>query len=161
MKLQSTFGYTIIELVVAAAIIAVLVGGGMAAYARSNDRQRVRQAADELVTQLRVVQKKADAGESPTGCTGAFDGYQVKVESASTTSAQIYALCDAPVLIDSLELKNGATFADVDNFAFLPLGRGISPTAALSLQVNSPNATHYIDVAVGEGGTISSGVIMP
>jgi prepilin-type N-terminal cleavage/methylation domain-containing protein len=156
MKAYWKKGYTLVEVMVVTAIMAVVIVGGVAGYNRNNERQRVRQAADDLITQLRVVQKRADAGETVSGCVGTFNGYQLIINiSASNNTIQVLADCNDPnPPAGSIVLKNGAVFTANRNFRFLSLGRGVSPTSTQTIRVRNAANTVFVNVCVEAGGVI-------
>lgn len=61
-------GFTLIELMVVISIISALTGGGVASFAKFNQRETVRNAAQEVKSTLRLAQSKAMAGEKGTIC---------------------------------------------------------------------------------------------
>lgn len=102
-------GFTLIELMIVAAITAILVGGGIAAYNRFNENQILNQAAITLKTNLRDAQNRVLSGEkdcsagicggTTEGCNNdtdgsekALDGWCVEFSSASN-NYQIYGTC--------------------------------------------------------------------
>ena len=52
-------GFTLIELLVSVVIIGILVGAGIAAYRRFNDKQRVLAAGHAYESLLRMAQKNS------------------------------------------------------------------------------------------------------
>lgn len=77
--IKSCRGFTLIELLVVAAVIGIILGVGMAQFARFNRSQLVAQVANEIRSDLRLVQSKALAGELPDACgSKSLDGYEVE-----------------------------------------------------------------------------------
>jgi prepilin-type N-terminal cleavage/methylation domain-containing protein len=146
-------GFTLIEMLVVVTITGLTVGGGIAAYNRFNDRQKVLQAAKTVVNQLRLVQKQADAGEKPDGC-GVLDGYAVSAAGQVLVSG---ALCDG--IPDDLlnptttTLEGDAFFSNPVGFTFRPLSLGI--TGASNILVTNSDATTVFTIIVSPGGAIA------
>ncbi|MFC1727228.1 Tfp pilus assembly protein FimT/FimU [Patescibacteria group bacterium] len=73
-------GFTLVEMLISISIMGLIFGVGLARYRDFDRRQIVRQAAQELKTNLRLVQKKAISGEKDCsinasgGCGGDFEG---------------------------------------------------------------------------------------
>lgn len=82
-------GFTLLELLVVASIMAILFGLGTAYYNQFNRSQVLNQAALELKNNLRLAQNMALTGEKPgSGCDSplTLDGYQI------TFSANLYRI---------------------------------------------------------------------
>lgn len=127
-------GFSIIEILVVMAIIALLVGAGMAATSRFNRNQQQRLEAERVGTALRRLQKTADASEVlGTPCTDNFEGYKVLVTEGAT-EAQVFQRCngfDELLTHETIVLGSGLTFAVTDPPAaliFKPVSGGIEIT---------------------------------
>lgn len=94
MRMISAFfrksGYSLIELMVVVAALILIATFGVARYNEYNERQTVRQTADTLVSNLRLIQAKALAGEKPPGCQ-TLVGYTVEF---ALKSYSMYATCN-------------------------------------------------------------------
>lgn len=88
-------GFTLIELIVTVAIMALLVGGAIAGFITFRERQAVQTAAKDLQQLLRTAQAKARVRDTPSSCNSSIlrlQGYRVTI---NTTTAYIRPLCAA------------------------------------------------------------------
>jgi len=67
-------GFTLIELLVVTGIMAVLTAVGVASYNQFNDKQKVDQAARELVSNLKKAQSNAAVGRKDS-CSQSLEGW--------------------------------------------------------------------------------------
>ncbi len=93
-KLPARAGFTLIELLITISIMALVMGGGIAAYLAFQSRQEVLAAAKNIQQLVRTTQGKARVRETPTdpACNGAnkLQGYRIKLTGGSI---RIIALC--------------------------------------------------------------------
>lgn len=95
VSISRSKGFTLIEVMVAVLILAMVTVGGIAAYSKVRDRRAVQADAANVVEFLRLTQRKALAGEKPSDCgTQTLQGYEVEVETDNLTAA---AVCGAVV----------------------------------------------------------------
>lgn len=88
-------GFTLIEMLVAVSIMLVIVGGGMAAFSRFNDRVVVTESARSVQSFLRTAQTKARAGDRPNVVCAKLEGYRVTfVQNLGTVT--MTPLCRTP-----------------------------------------------------------------
>src|SRR5574340_877305 len=66
---SASLGFTLIEMLVVITITMLMLGGGIAAYIKFNEKQQLVGAAKQMQTYLRGLQKKARVGDRPDGCT--------------------------------------------------------------------------------------------
>lgn len=86
-------GFTLVELLVALAIISLLGGLGFANYRAFSQRQLLAQAARELRSDLRLAANLVLTGEKPGVCSGGtLSGYRVNFSGAKTYLVE--ARCD-------------------------------------------------------------------
>jgi prepilin-type N-terminal cleavage/methylation domain-containing protein len=167
----STRGFTLIELMVVVVVMGLLVAGGMAAYSSFNNKQRIRQAADNLMTELRIAQKKADKGEIKFTC-GSLLGYRISWEGATIYS--IVPFCDNSepyedglgytVPPDAMgqypTLVNGVNFtSNWGPFVFGVLSRGLlntsgSPIGQQTINLTLPGTSETASVILEASGAI-------
>lgn len=83
-------GYSLIELILVVGAVILIAAFGMARYNEFNERQSVRQAADTFISNLRLIQVKALAGDKPAGCE-TLVGWTVEF---SEKSYSMYAICN-------------------------------------------------------------------
>lgn len=146
-------GYSLIELLVVMAIIAILAVFGIAAYQQFNKTQTLRQAAMTVKNDLRKAQTRAMASEKPTtGCT-ALDGYKVSFTSANTY--QIQAKCSNGLGSPTdYSLPTGINFTFTSypaTFLFKVLGQGvdISSSSVIVIGICGFNKLYRITVTTG------------
>jgi len=149
-------GLTLIELIVVMAIIALLSGGGLAAYTSFNQSQTLKAAAENVKNNLRLVQSRALSQEKPaTGCA-VLDGFRVDI-SVGTANYSYLALCNGDIPLETSRqslspLPAGVTFASANpnQVIFRLLGSGA--TAAAIAVAGFGKAP--ITINVSQGGEI-------
>ena len=93
-------GYSLVELIISISIMLVLVGGGLAAYREFDARQSLVNGGRDLASNLRVAQKKAQAGEKPNSpecINDTLESWRVFNQTGSTTAYSIRAICGGQV----------------------------------------------------------------
>lgn len=88
-KLRELKGFTLVELLIVSTIMGILFSVGLAGYNNFNRRRIVREAALELLNNLRFAQEKALNGEKPSGCS-LLNGWKLEFISGGY---QIKAAC--------------------------------------------------------------------
>lgn len=83
-------GFTLIELIVAVAIMAVLVGGGLASWGSFREKKALDAIGLNLISQFKDIKNKAISGEKPEGCES-LNGYQI---SSSGNTLSFTVCCD-------------------------------------------------------------------
>lgn len=146
-NLKPKLGYTLVELMIAIAIIGLLVTFGISAYARAQEAQLVKSGAETVLEALTAAQKEATAGTRD--CTGEYLGQEV---TASGNTIQYRALCKGGEVGTAKAHTIGAnTFAATYTFTFRPLNQGVDLGGAgttLTLDFVSPqNQTYRTEVA--------------
>jgi prepilin-type N-terminal cleavage/methylation domain-containing protein len=123
-------GFTLIELLVVIGITALLVGGGLAAYSRFNERQQVKGVGTGLYNDIRLIQGRALAQEKPEVCEsgGEFEGplERFSLTFSSIDSYAITAWCGGEEVDLGIQrqLPNGVTAVEGTQVHFFVLGRG-------------------------------------
>lgn len=121
-------GFTLIELIVTMALLAILVSGLLASYNNYNQSERVRTGAQSVKANVRLAQSRALSGVKPaSGCTELV-GYTV---SFTVNAYSFQALCSegaaGPTI--SLTLPAAVSFSPVpSSFTFGVLTRGLLNT---------------------------------
>lgn len=160
---QKHQGFTLIEILVVAAVIGIMVGGGMATYAKFDKRQKVEQAALGFANQLRVVQKKADAGQRVNCPLNELDGYAVVAVNTASQATEYEACSSGYISIGVLPLAHRATFSDSSDdgmgVVFRTLGRGVNTSHYSGkdglISVADIDTTIQYEVEVTTGGYIT------
>ena len=83
-------GYSLIELILVVGAMMLIAAFGVARYNEFNERQAVQQAADTFISNLRLIQAKALAGDKPEGCD-TLVGWTVEF---ALKSYSMYAICN-------------------------------------------------------------------
>lgn len=127
-------GFTLIELIVAVAIMSLLVGGAITGFITFAERQEVQTTAKNLQQLLRTAQAKARIREVPTACTAPnkrLQSYRVRLNQ---TSPDIVMLCgvgaDRELIIptdrESVVIPTGITVtSDAEYIDFYTLHQGV------------------------------------
>lgn len=163
MKLMSVSkGFTLIEVMLVSVVMGAMITAGMSSMRRFEERQRTVQAADSFVTELRGVQKMADAGERPSGCLGELQGYRVET-SFGGSEATVKARCSTDIEVKTISLRGGAQFYDNVGILFRPLGRGAvldGGSDTIDLNVTGLANSYTVPIAISSGGIVSSGNVI-
>ncbi len=107
-------GFTLVELVVVISIMVILLARTMVAVKSFQDRQSVRQDANDIVEILRQVQMKASAVEVPRECTSNLNGYRVV---GLESEMRVIPECDSA--IEKSYLMKNARFCNPVDFTFI------------------------------------------
>ncbi|MBU0979104.1 MAG: prepilin-type N-terminal cleavage/methylation domain-containing protein [Patescibacteria group bacterium] len=163
-------GFSLIELVVAIAIMILLLGGGIAAFAKFNDKQKLLSASRELGQLLRIAQTKARAREIPDdGVCDPVDNpimaYRVISDGAGApgTLVRVYPICGLtqsdygdpdsnsdPIL--SLDLPTNITLEEAMKVDFQALYGGAQIDGASTFHLSS--GSNQVEFSISEGGAI-------
>lgn len=159
MKLKpDSRGFSLIELMVVLVITGFLIGGGLAAYSKFNERQVILSSVSQLYTDLRFAQGKADSNEKPATCLqGELEGYQLKFLNSS--DYVIEALCGGVEVDVGINKTLGAGVSlegSSDNTVmFYILGKGAE---AKSFCLTDTNKYYQITVSAS-GELVSVGLV--
>jgi prepilin-type N-terminal cleavage/methylation domain-containing protein len=156
---NSCSGFTLIELLVVVTIMMVILGAGIASYFNLSERQNLVNAGKQLQEMMRAAQKKARAGDRPTGCNH-LQSYQVTVQVSSAQTVQLIAICDNTQIVrDTYVMPTGVTLSSPlpMTMKFTVLYGGVSYTGDVT--VVSSTVTKQFRYAVDGGGEISEGVV--
>jgi type II secretion system protein H len=142
-------GFTLIEVLVVATVIGLLTGVGIASYNRFNEKQRVQQAAMTFATELRVAQKRANAGEKPVGCLGDLEFYAI----TTTNSSNTYTLSTNCPGTETKNLGSHAVFGNDQTFTILILNKGFQSDASVTIQ--GLDGSNPVTISAETGGVIT------
>ncbi|MBU1326710.1 prepilin-type N-terminal cleavage/methylation domain-containing protein [Patescibacteria group bacterium] len=140
-------GFTLIELVIATALLLLLAGSIVANYNNYSDKQRIRQEALTLKNDLRLAQIKAISVQKPaSGCSG-YIGMNV---TFSANSYSIQALCSEGLIGDILQhvLPSAVTFNPVPApLTFRALTHTLTSDATETILLTGASGNYEIRVA--------------
>jgi prepilin-type N-terminal cleavage/methylation domain-containing protein len=154
-KIKLNNGFTLIELMTAVTIAAVIFGFGIASYNKFNDSQKVKQAAITLKNNLRLAQTKAMTGEKPSSCETAnigLVGYELV--NTDTSNYRLNSVCFGNVKSSVLDVKlpDSVTTTNFD-VTFNVLNQAVTGGTNITLTgLNDVSVT----VKISSSGEISS-----
>lgn len=149
-------GFTLIELIVAVAIMMLLLGTGLISYLQFNDRQSLITVGEDMIGIVRMAQMRARAGDRPAGCDR-LEAYYLRAPLQSS-SITLLADCENDEVIHSTyELKSGVVTAQSLDMGFRVLHGGVINPGTIALQ--SPQGLQY-EFVVTEGGEVQVGAIV-
>ena len=154
--MSDNHGFTLLEILIAIAIMMLLLGGGIAAYLRLDKRQTLVNAGKEVELLLRTAQKKAQVGDRPkTGCAH-LEGYRVVPPPAGGRTLTLRAVCDTGlVTVQTYDLPTGVTLTNMGTMTFAVLHGGVSGATSVRLDVNNPSYSYtFLVTAGGEIGDV-------
>lgn len=143
-------GFSLIEILVVTGIMGVLLAVGISAYNSLNNQSQVEQAAQLLATQLRSIQKRADAGDSECAVGEKFGGFEVR--RIAPDSIGYYSICNSVTAGSADEVIQSVNHTLFDNFVgftFKSLGRGVAPGSTINVSKNLITYTVTITAAGG------------
>lgn len=132
-------GYTLIEMMMSVAIIAVVVSGGFAAYSSYTKRQALVNEGGVFVSLAREVQKRAQSGEKPDDCgEEQLQGWRMVIESDGYGFG---AYCgeginEIYVEVDSRALNGGVGLVTTGNIEFEVLSGMVSGIDDVRFELN-------------------------
>ena len=147
-------GFTIVELLIAVAIVLLFAGGVVSGYRTFNDTQTIKQVEQTLVSDLRLAQARATSGEKPGGCTKLV-GYTVRF-SNTPSSYTVQPQCAPEGLISAaaqtVSLPTGVTFSNppASPVIFGVLTQGVTNPTTVTVSGGSKT----IAVTISASGTI-------
>jgi len=154
-------GFTLLEVLVAITIIALLSGISLVGYNRFQERQQLVSAKEQLRSDLRLTQQKALSGEKPAGWCAAtgqtLAGWRLVF--TSSTIYEIRGICSsgATVTDKSVTLTgNAAKISPDSQIDFVPLTGAAAAAASFTLQTNTASGTWRATVSVTDSGLIES-----
>lgn len=154
-------GFTLVELMIATALLMSLTGFGTAKYLDFNEKQVLEQAGKDLKNHLRLAQKKALSGEKDTAACGTdkpLDGWCFTTNSSPEFRSEfpdkeygIYGHCGGETVADTGRFKT-QTFD-------LPSGVSltVSPDEKLLFGALSQGADREITYCLSAGTFLSLG----
>jgi Tfp pilus assembly protein FimT len=163
-------GFSVIEILLVTVVMGFMTMFGFAQYQKFNDRQKIQQAADDLVTHLRFIQKRVASGDKGK-CTGTYTGYTLARSTGggtpkATLSINCPSISETDRIMSSYAPINGTSLAgntlSTTNpqeknqpIIFKPLGQGIN--GSVNKVVKLTLSICEIEVTVTPGGTVTVG----
>ena len=159
-KHHSSAGFTLIEMIVAVAIIIIVTGFAIASFISFNDKQQVQTAAREAQLVFRKTQSKARVKENPTGCTN-LEMYRVEKNGGAliTTAMCVNGGTSQTVEVDRWTIPDGVTLnpgAFTITYKTLHGGAGL-PADADTYDVTLAGYNNTYTFEITKGGEISTG----
>jgi prepilin-type N-terminal cleavage/methylation domain-containing protein len=153
-------GFTLIELIIVVSIVLLLVGGGMAAFVRFNDRQKVQATVSEVEQLLRIAQTRARVRDNSDQAACTLQGYRV-VTNGSTVEMRL--LCGAtkfavtaPTLRDSFTVPSGVTLTSMQ-IDFYTLAGSANVTSPVDNEIRINGSNSYYMFRIEDTGEIGQG----
>lgn len=159
-------GYTLIEILVALAIVGILFSVGYANFRSFSQRQAVRDAAKLIQADLRLTQQIALSGQKPTDANcnspaNSLNGYFFSILSES--SYEIRASCTGGVVSEAtktVSLGTGAAFStpfpSPNPILFKVLGNGtnIPDGESVTIGIVQVGTNNQSTITISSGGQI-------
>lgn len=157
-------GFTLIEIVVVVATMAILFGLGYANYRDFQRRQQLDGVVREFKGNLRLAQQLALSGKKPTGCT-TLAGYRIRRNG--TGAYEVVASCggnercssDPDFCVNEVVLPSNisiGTFAPSpgNRFMFQVLARGVNRDSNTTITFTHDFANDTSDIVITPSGEI-------
>ena len=148
-------GFTLVELLIVVTILVTLLGVGLASFNSFNRRERLKQAALTLKSNLRFAQTKSISVEKPdSGCTE-FVGMTVRF-TATTYAVSHTCTPEGDVGDAETVILSGATFSPIPSaFTFVSRSNSLSPAATQTITLMNGSESYVLTVAAN--GSVSDG----
>ena len=152
-------GFTLIEIIIGTAIMAIVFTSGIAAFRRFDDRQQIVNAGRELIVTIRDVQKRAQSGEKPKECNS-LDGWALRKDTGQD-EYRIAAICSGLEANSSIQTK--ALLGNVEfiqssfNFVFNVISGEVTNPGTLSVSNADGTLIYEIEIS-GAGGVNDLGI---
>jgi prepilin-type N-terminal cleavage/methylation domain-containing protein len=155
--LTNQYGFTLIELVVAFSIMAILATVGIASFVSYSKAQSLQQAVNELSTTINTAKANA-AAQTNNKCSGqVLNGYEVVLSDSS--SYALYAICNGSEnLIKTTSFSQGVHFNMGSypikiTFSVLSGGVAITPPSANTIVIKGLVMPDRL-ITIDQGGNI-------
>ena len=148
--------YTLIELLVGITIMALIFSIGFVSYRDFSRKQALTGVTKGLISDLRLIQQKALAGEKIGSCT-TLNGYKINISSSSYS---LYASCASDILLKTVDLTvNEVTLTltppiPTNTITFKVLGQGTDLTSEETIRITNSKINKTSTVVVGIGGDV-------
>lgn len=148
-------GFSLIELLVVISILLIIFTFALPNYRNYQRRQALDSVAKGIVSDLRLAQEMASAGNKPTGCGGTpLEGYQFA--EISTSQYSILAKCGTNTFTYKTVSLSGVTISVSKTILFKILGQGTDIVSGTSMPITltqTPTGSTR-NIEVDSGGRI-------
>lgn len=148
-------GFTLIEILVAIAIIALVSLVGYTSYRDFARRQALENAYNSLRVELNLARQLALSGEKPQTCIAgnALVGYRVSLGGRTTT---VSAVCESGSVTVSrtFNFPAGILVSNLQ-FTFLVLGRGTDLSGNLTVTLTQGSSGRTINASLSPEGVLT------
>lgn len=146
-------GFTLVELLVGISIVGILFSVGLAGYREFSRRQELVGIVKKIVTDLRLAQQLAIAGQKPADqVCNILNGYSYSRTSQS--SYDLIANCsNANHVIKTVDMPLNVSLSS-GSVLFKSLGQGTNLEESLTISVTNTVSGASGDVTVGIGGNV-------
>jgi prepilin-type N-terminal cleavage/methylation domain-containing protein len=132
-------GFTLIELMVAISITAVLGTLGIVGFTSYNQAQVLQTSANEVVIMLNLAKSRAQSQIKPSSCTNSLNGYRVAI--SVPRGYVLYVSCsgsadpnaDMKIIEQDKQLPTNLTFGANTSFFFPVQTGGVQTQGAISI----------------------------
>ena len=143
-------GFTLVEMIVVLAIMAVATSSGFVAYFKYRDKQEVARSADTLAESLRLAHRMALGGVKPQICgANSLEGYLVSIVD---TDVMVSAKCGSVITPIKTSTYSPEIVAVPSSFLFQVLS---GATSSVSISLNK--GEYAAQILVNESGTVTIG----
>lgn len=143
---QSTAGFTLLELLIVISVTMALFGIAVASFNTYNKKERVRQAALNLKSDLRFAQTRAISAEKPDSSCTTFIGMRITFTSSGYT---IRHQCSEGFVGagDSITFPAGITFSpQPTDYTYMVLTRRASLASDQTIVITNGTQNYAVEV---------------
>lgn len=145
-------GFTLVEMLIVIGIFILMTGGAVVTYREFSRREQVVQSSKNIQEAMRFAQKKARAGEKPSGCQ-TLNGYIVSGTTSSTTITLTADCSNQDYAVTTMQLVGAARLSQSLNKTFRVITGGVVNPGSVSVQLDTIVYTFDVNI----GGEITEG----
>ncbi len=151
-------GYTLIELVIVIAIMAILFTIGYGNFQDYSRQQALISAVRTVQTDLRTTQESAIAGNKPAACNTFLNGYRFRVISGSTYAIEASCTPNNNISVKQVTMPNGMTIGTPNPnpifFKSLAHGTNIGTGGTASIVITQTLTGRTRTITIGANGNV-------
>ncbi len=160
MRKKPASGFSLVELLIVISIIGFLSAAGLASYLNFSRAQLLNQAAEKLVSDLRLAQSLASSGQKPSLCllAGKLSGYSLVI--SSPTTYYLLVECglsenDPDAIIKEESISDSLSMSGFSEVKFNVLRQGVvfNPLGSNSLEIKG-FSNQIKTITIDAGGAI-------